>query len=235
MKYTLNTQSDIQLLSEYKINPNEGILKELLNRYFALFKKLSLNHLQKFPNTTLEDNLQNSRVAAIQAIERYDFNLGVKFSTFLYNTVYYYLLSCNDSESFISCSSNLREIRSYFAGKYDLDLKKKQSFEKKHNLNTKEDIQSFQIAHQMLSSDAVQVVEILPEKSYNLEDNLLSNIHFNTILDRFNEEDKQIVCLLIEGYNISNIARIFSEEKKQKYSDKQIKKRLDNIKKQFYV
>jgi DNA-directed RNA polymerase specialized sigma subunit len=223
MKNTLNILGDHELISRYRIHGNQEIVEFIIDRHFPLLKKLSLSHLQKFPNTTFEDNIQNAKLATIIAIQRFNTQSENKFVTFLYSTVFHYLLSCNDEESFVKCPSNIREIRSYFAGKYDIDIEKKKKFEKKYNLNTEKDIQDLSRKYQIVG-DSIVLTDELPE--VEVKEDIFSNLNYNFFVERLSQEDQMIVNLLIEGHSMNNIAKIVSKNTKKTITGKQIKNKI---------
>ena len=220
--------SDIDLI-------NLGDLDNLLERHLPLLKKLSSDHVRKFPNTIFDDCLQNARVGAILATQRFNKDSSVKFVTFLHKTVYYHLLSCNDEEALLKCPTDKREIKSYFAGKYDARQAKKIAFEKKHNLNNPNDIQNLENEYRILGSESVFTTEMLPEVLDSNENQTVCDVNTKIAIESLPEEEKQIVYLLIEGETISNIARIFSDKYNTKYSDKQIKTKISHIQQHFSV
>ena len=178
MKHTINTLSDIDLI-------NTGDIEALLNRHSLLLKKLASNHAIKYPNTTFEDCLQNAKVGLILAVKRFDINSSVKFITFLHKTVYYYLLTCNDEESFVKCPPVIREIKSYFSGAYNHS--KKTAFEQKHNLNNNDDIQNLENEYKILSSEAIITTDKLPEVLCNSENEIISATNLKITIDSFPE------------------------------------------------
>ena len=220
--------SDIDLI-------NFGDLESLLERHLPLLKKLASDHIRKFPNTIFDDCLQNARLGAILATQRFNKDSSVKFITFLHKTVYYHLLSCNDSEALVNCPTNVRKVKSYFAGKYDTNHTKKIAFEKKYNLNNTDDIQNLENEYRILGSESVFTTEMLPEVLDSSENQTVCDVNTKITIDSFPEEEREIAYLLIEGETISNIARIFSDKYNTKYSDKQIKRKIGHIQQYFSV
>ena len=73
MKYMLHTLSDNDLITIYQSNlTNTKVVEILLEKYFPLLKKLALANQQKHPLTTFDDNLQNARLGAIIAFQRFN-------------------------------------------------------------------------------------------------------------------------------------------------------------------
>ena len=207
MKNSYKLLIDTDLINKYQNSQDQDALSVLLERHSLLLKKLANQHCRKFPFNALEDALQNANLGAIIAISRFNLNQKNKFTTFLYTTVYYHLLSCNDEESFIKCPPQLREVKSYAAGKYT-DAKK-YDFEKKHNLNSKSDIEDFKKKYSVF--DNVEVQDILPEQS----ENNFEEINLRIMLSELSTEEKEIAQLIIEGYTVSEISKILPGSYKQ--------------------
>jgi len=231
MKYTDTKKSDIDLVLDYQTKNENQALEILLDRYSSLLRKLAHKHNSNYPHTIYEDCFQNAVYGAILALKRFNSKFDVKLITFLHSTVHFHLLSSNDAESFVSCPSNLREVKSYFSGKFSGERKKK--FEQKHNLHNSQDIKSFEKKHLILSSNAICTSDELPEVETSSENDTITKVNVSLFLDKLSEEDKEIVCLLMEGYSISKVARIFSETRR-KITDKQIKKKLQTMS-EFFV
>lgn len=230
MKHTYMQQSDVDLVVSYQTKNDNQALETLLERHSNLLKKLANKHQLSHPNTIFEDCYQNAIIGAILAFKRFNPDFDVKLITFLHSTVYFYLLGTNDSESFVSCPSNLREIKSYFAGRFSEDKKKK--FEQKHNLNNAHDIQDFEKKHLLLATNSVITTDEMPEIETSSENQIIDDVNVKLFIDTLPEEEREIVYLLMEGYSISKIARIFLESNR-KISDKQIKKKLQTIQNYF--
>jgi len=227
MKNILSTLSDHELVAIYQSNSNETYLETLISRYEKMLRKLSHAHTLKHPNTNLEDNLQNAKHGAIIAFNRFNTQSSTALSTFLHTTVYYHLLTCSENESFVNCPSNLREVKSYCAGKYDSDLNKKNKFEEKYRLFNEKDIEEFKKTNIVLSN-TICVTEKLQDLTVYDENSTIDEIQVKLFIETLPEDDKRIVCMLMEGYSISKISKILSSSH-QKISDKQIKKKLQSI------
>lgn len=231
MNHAIKLLSDLELIQIYRSNSDTNILSELLERHSNLLKKLSHKHCEKNPSCIFEDCYQNAIIGAITAYNRYNLQSDVKLITFLHTTVYYHLLSCDDTEAFVSCPTNLREVRSYFAGKFT--GQKKLDFEKKYNLMSEKDILDFQKKHNLLAPSSIITTDILPEAEFSNENEIVENVQMKIFLDTLPEEEKNIVMLFCEGHSLSKIAQILSSGEK-KITDKQIKKRLQSLQ-QFFV
>ncbi len=72
----------------------------------------------------------------------------------------------------------------------------------------------------------------MPEIETSSENQIIDDVNVKLFIDTLPEEEREIVCLLMQGYSISKIARIFSESNR-KISDKQIKKKLQTIQNYF--
>ena len=225
MKHSYMQKSDVDLVIDYQTNNDNQALETLLERHSGLLKKLANKHQVSHSSTIYEDCYQNAVYGAILAFKRFNPQYDVKLITFLHSTVHFYLLSTNDSEGFIACPSHLREVKSYFAGKFSED--KRKQFEQKHNLNNSDDIQIFEKKHLLLATNSVATTDDLPEVEVS-ESNTISAVNVSLFLEKLPEEDREIVCLLMEGYSISKVAQIFSETRR-KISDKQIKKKLQTF------
>lgn len=220
MKNSYKLLSDFDLVEKYQINIDQDALLVLLERHASLLRKLATQNASKIPLTTLEDNLQNAKIGAIISISRFDLKRNNKFSTFLYKTVYYHLLSCNDDESFVKCPSNLREVKSYAANKYSGE--QKNNFEKKYNLKTQNDIESFKNKYSILSSNSIQLTDVLPER---FQSDMFSEIDFKLSFDSLPQDEKIIANLIMEGNSISDISKIFPE-----ITYKKIKEKISHLK-----
>ncbi len=229
MKHTARLKTDAELIADYT-NGNNEALETLLERHSGLLKKLAYKYQSTHPNTIFEDCYQNAIVGAILAFKRFKPNPDAKLSTFLYSTVHFHLLSTNDSESFVLCPSNLREVKSYFAGKFTEE--KKRIFEQKHNLKDENDIQSFKKKYSLIAPNSVIISDELLDVETSGENHIVDQVMLNIALDNLSEDDRQIVCLLLEGYSISKVARIFSETRRN-ITDKQIKKKLQTMREIF--
>jgi len=210
---TFKTQSDALLICEYQKNLNNSDLSEyLLAKFEPICKKLAYAHTQKYPTTLFEDNLQNSRLGCLLAFRRYKANSS-KPSTFIYSTIYHYLLSCNDEEAFVNCPTNIREVRSYIGGKYNSNPKKKRKFEKKYGINNKSDYDNLALQYSLVNPENIQIKsdDQLPENTY--VHNILDNICNSMFVDSLSLECKQIADLLIQGYSQTEISEIMSKNK----------------------
>jgi RNA polymerase sigma factor (sigma-70 family) len=105
-----NNLPDINLINIYKSENSPESLEILLKRYDNLLNKLAHNHTVRFTSTQFDDNKQNAILGAIIAIKAFR-DQGTKLSTYLYKSVYMYLLTSNDEESFVRCPSNARKNR----------------------------------------------------------------------------------------------------------------------------
>jgi transposase-like protein len=77
-------------------------------------------------------------------------------------------------------------------------------------------------------SNPICVTEKLPDLTVFDENSTIDEIQVKLFIETLPEDDKQIVCMLMEGYSISKISKILSSSH-QKISDKQIKKKLQSI------
>ena len=112
MKNTLNSMPEVGLITKFQQNPHDSSVTEiLLNKYEPLIKKLAFTHTEKHPSITLEDATQSAIVGAMLAFRRFSPHPNCAPFTFIYKTIYYYLLSCADEEAFVKCPSNLRSTR----------------------------------------------------------------------------------------------------------------------------
>ena len=225
MKHTARLKTDAELIADYT-NGNNEALEALLERHSCLLKKLAYKYQSTHPNTIFEDCYQNAIVGAILAFKRFKPNSDAKLSTFLYSTVHFHLLSTNDSESFVLCPSNLREVKSYFAGKFTEE--RKRIFEQKHNLKDENDIQSFKKKYSLIAPNSVVISDELFDIETSGENHIVDQVMLNIALDNLSEDDRQIVCLLLEGHSILKISRMISATK-YKISDKQIKNKLRSL------
>jgi len=217
MKNILNTLSDHELVCQYQSNNGEIYLDCLLSRYESMLKKISHSHLLKFTDCVFDDVLQNARHGAILAFQRFNTQSSTSVSTFLHTTVYYHLLTCNDTQSFINCPSNLREIKSYCAGRYDFEKEKK-----------------FKKDHEILANHSVYTEDILPERVFQSENEIIRDVYSKIFIESLPEDQKEIVILLMQGHSISKIAQIFTQNFGKKITDKTIKKKIETIK-AFFV
>jgi len=234
MKNLLNTLSDHELVCQYQSNNGEIYLDCLLSRYESMLKKISHSHLLKFTDCVFDDVLQNARHGAILAFQRFNTQSSTSLSTFLHTTVYYHLLTCNDTQSFINCPSNLREIKSYCAGRYDFEKEKKDKFEKKHKLHNSDSIKTFKKDHEILANHSVYTEDILPERTFQSENEIIRDVYSKIFIESLPEDQKEIVILLMQGHSISKIAQIFTQNFGKKITDKTIKKKIETIK-AFFV
>ena len=220
MKYMLHTLSDNDLITIYQSNlTNTKVVEILLEKYFPLLKKLDLANQQKHPLTTFDDNLQNARLGAIIAFQRFNTKSGTKLFTFLYTTVYYHLLSCNDQESFIHFPSNLRKFKSALGGKYDDNEFLKNKILNQYTVDSIPDC----------------ITEVIPETPIGSENETISDIYSGLFLDSLPEDERIVAELLIQGHTISKIANVFSEKYHKPYSHKQINKKIAAIQAAFSV
>lgn len=235
MKHKLNLLTDVELIQLYQSNNSDSNVTEvLLKRYEAMLKKLAINHLQKFPNTSFEDNLQNANLGAFIAFKRFTSKSDCKPSTFIYSTIFHYLLTCNDEESFVNCPTNLREVKSYLGGKYDTNPQKKITFENKYNINTNKDVDNLSEYYKLLNPECIQVMDSdeIPEGIDYIETSIIDNIQNSMFLETLSEENQAIVKLLVDGHSQANIAKLLSN-KENSVSVKQIYTKVNSIKKKI--
>lgn len=226
--------SDLELIKLYQATSDTEIIETLLKRHSALIKTLASNHTLKYPSTQFEDNIQNAHVGFISALSRFKDN-GVKLSTFLYTSIFYHLLECNDKEAFVGCPSNLREVRSFVAGKFDTNTERKQAFKNKHNLTDKDSVDRFVSKHALLASDAVFCPEVLPDKTFESENIMISDLHIKMQLEKLPTDEKYIAGLLIEGHTPPQIAEMYSSYFGVPCSGKYIRSKINNMKAVFSV
>lgn len=222
MKNTYQFLSDDELVHQCKTSTDSEVSEFFIKKHLLILQKLAHNHTKRFTFTQYEDNLQNAKIGMLEAIQRYKPGMDAKFSTFLYKTVYYYLLSQNDNEAFVKCPPRLREIRSYYGGKYN-DVKNKE-IENKYDLKNSNYV--------ILSPEAFVVTDEFESKD---EYDCFDRLAFWDLEKKINEEEKQIVNLLIEDYNVREIVSIMSESNKKSYTPKIIRKKIQNIRECFNV
>jgi RNA polymerase sigma factor (sigma-70 family) len=236
MQHTFNIMQDIDLIRLYRENgQNNQALELILMRHSRLLSKIAYSHTQRHPYTTLEDNLQNARLGAIFACKRFDLKSKAKFSTYLYTTVYNYLLTCNDKEAFINCPTNMRETRSLFTGKYDNNHNKKDELYKKYKIQSEDDIRKLSKKYALLNPDCVNVVDgcSIEDVATQSENSIISSAYYNIIMDALSSEDQLIIKLAFHGYSNTEIAKIMSNIVKGKYTEKKIKQRMNKLKQKF--
>lgn len=156
--------TDEELLEKYRQEDNpslkEKYLSSLFSRHNAMLKKLASNAQFKNSNLgTIEDSLQNAYMGCLIAYNRFSSEKAKQnnnhLHTFVYTTVFRYLQSCSDEQGYVQCPSTLREVRSYFAGKYDTDPEKKSKFESKYNINNQESKNLLAAKFSLLKPDSV--------------------------------------------------------------------------------
>lgn len=226
--------SDLELIKLYQSTFDQEITETLLKRHSGLIKSLAQNHTIKHPNTSFDDNYQNACVGFICALRRFKENNNVKLTTFLYSSVFYYLLSSNDTESFINCPSNLRKVKSFVAGKYDNDSNKKRQIEKDYKLTDQESVDKFKSKHILLSNDAVTCTDILPDEPCDCEEGMISDLHMKMIFEKMTTDEKYIASLLIEGHTPPQIAKLYSDNFGVPCSGKYIRTKISHMR-QFFV
>jgi RNA polymerase sigma factor (sigma-70 family) len=228
MKHIIKYKSDAELVSEYQQNLDCSILEHLLDKHNSLIFAVSKKHFLKHKNIDFEDCLQNAKIAAIDAINSFDFSKENKFTTFLYFKMSKYLLTCNDEQNFIKCPSHMREVRSYIAGKYDLDQNKKQKFEKKHQINNNQDFSKLKKENILLKENAVISVpkDSLPETLSGNELDCVENINNTIFMKSLPKDEQEIVDLLMQGYSQNKISEILGFA-----STKQINSKVNSIRK----
>lgn len=234
MKNTLSIMSDLELIKIYQTTFDKEIIETLLERHSALIKTLAKNHTTQYPATCFEDNIQNARVGFIGAMGRFK-DTGVKLTTFLYSSIFYHLLSCNDKEAFVNCPSNLREVRSFVGGKYDKDTDRKQAFKKRHNLTNQDSIDSFVSKHSLLAPDSIVCTEILPEKTYDHEKSMINDLYVQMVIEKMPDEEKYIAGLLMQGHTPPQIAEMYSIYFGVPCSGKLIRSKISHMKHHFSV
>lgn len=222
MKNTYQYLSDEELIHQYKTTNNVEIIEYLIQKHQPILLKLAAQHTRRFSFTVQEDNLQNAKIGMIDAVRRYEDGNGAKFTTFLYKTVYYYLLTQNDNEAFVKCPPRLREVRSYYGGKYD--DKKRQEIEQKYDLHSG--------GYALLSPEAIVISNDL-ETSETFDS--FDRLSLWDLEGKIDLEDKKILNLLLEGHNMSEVARILTQATGKNYTLKFIRKKIGNIKALFNV
>lgn len=233
MKHTLNILSDIELIAFFKKQNDPEIIDLLIERHSGIINKLAHSHTQRHPQTDIEDNRQNAKLATILAINKFDCLREVKFSTFLFKTIYHYLLTANDSESFVNCPTHVREIKSYISGAYDYKPDVRSNFERKHQLYS--DIDKQNLINQNILLKTIFPEENIPEVPDNSENNVISELYIKIFIDSLSEEDRLILALCSEGIEYINIARTLSEKYQKNISNKQIKRKIESYKHKFFV
>jgi|APCry1669189440_1035222.scaffolds.fasta_scaffold00113_9 DNA-directed RNA polymerase specialized sigma subunit len=175
----------------------------LISKYINLITAIAKNHTKKYPRTDFEDNLQNAKFAALLALKRYKPS-AAKLSTFLYSSIFHYLLSCNDEEAFIKCPTNLRGTRNYIFGS-----KNNQNFEQK-------DLDQLRAKFKALSADFIQLSDqdsILNSKIEEID--FLSCANFSIFARDLSETQLRIVNQIIEGQSLNKIKKQLNFTKKQ--------------------
>lgn len=241
MKHTLDLMSDYDLVKLHQHNDSEAT-QSLLSRHQSLLLNLAKQHKSKYPFTSSEDNIQNATLGALQAYNRFKLeNNTAQVSTFVYKTVYHYLLTCLDTESFVGVPSNLREIRSYIAGRYDNDSAKKNKFNKKYSINNEDDKQKLTQKYELIQTNPVGFYAdvdpsfedcVLDRADY--ENELISSVNNRMLLQSLDADDLLLLNkIFVEEESLARVAQFFSQKTGRKYTESSIKKRIHSIQATF--
>lgn len=231
MKHTLNTLSDKELINLYKTsNSKTIIIDSILERHKKLLSKIAFSQAQKYSNSSYEDNLQNAKIALIIACQRFDHNSDVKFSSYLYKTVFYYLVTCIENESFVHCPTNMREVKSFLAGKYDDDFSKIEKIKKKYKLQTDEDLIKFEKQFRLLNPNTITIEDewFIDNLSSNSQD-FTDDVYLKVFYDSLSYDEQLVTKLTYQGYTCAEISNLLSKDNEQ-FTEKHVKLILDKVK-----
>jgi RNA polymerase sigma factor (sigma-70 family) len=164
--YELKNASEISVLYEYRrlkeLGGNNIALQELLERHDKLLRliaKRANNSHNLFSD--FDDKLQHLRYGAMRSYDKFDIIRAEENKYKLYNYVSncasMYLYDANDHDNYINCPPNTRVIRSYLSGRYDNDLKKKNSVERQLGIRDDSDVFHLRQKHIALISDYISI------------------------------------------------------------------------------
>lgn len=235
MKNVYKTLKDKELIELYKKSKNsQDVIDSMVERYQPLLMKIAHQHTRKHKNSSFEDNFQNAKIGLILACQRYNSLSEAKFSSYLYKTVFHYLTTCSEEESFVKCPSSMREVKSFLGNKYELDQLKSNHIKEKYQLNTKDDIMLFRKKFNLLNPDSVITEDnwVLENISVDRINDFTNDALFNVFYDSLDNQEQLIVKLVCIGYSCPEIVRVFSENGKD-ITEKQIRSMIKKLKSKF--
>ena len=246
----LECYSDEEILKKYRLNNEEQYLAELLCRHNSMMKNIAGKFFEKNSHiSSYEDYLQNAYLGAIIAYNRFssEKSNSAKLSTFVYTTVYRYLQTCLDEQGNVKCPSGLREVRSYFAGKYDLDSEKKTNFEKKYEIFDEQSRHSVFTKFSLLKTDAVtnfvnfeqddqeeNYIEHNIANDFINPDSIINSAAINITIESLTDIQKEVLRLkYIQNQSIKEVAENLSAKFGNQYTTSMIYNEMNEIKEAF--
>ena len=226
---TLNDKELIDLCRDSKVS--QEATDSMIERYQIMLYKIAHNHTKKYKNSSFEDNFQNAKIGLILACKRYNEIETAKFSTYLYKTVFHYLTTCIECESFVKCPTNLREVKSFLTNKYENNQDKSDYIKNKYDLKTENDINEFKKKFRLLNPDTIIVDDNINFEGFSINktSDFSDEVLFNVFCESLSNNEQLIVKLICTGYNCSEISEILTKNGKN-ISEKKIRTILKKLK-----
>lgn len=244
-----STTSDEDLVELYQNTRSEKILNELLARHNSMCKGIAKIFAAKHPQIgSFEDFLQNTYVASLIGYNRFSIQISRekknKLSTYLYTTIYRHLQTTIDEQGPIKCPSGLREVRSYFAGKYDDKPEIKSKFEQKYKITDDQSRHEVFSKYGLLRTESVgnfahfandnqdegYIAQNIIDESMTV-DNLTNSIAIRHIISHLTPIQQDILNLKwVQNESVASVAQFITEKTGKTFTSTMVYSEMNQIK-----
>lgn len=237
---------DLILLRHWRDTQDEDTLETLLKKHENLNYLIAWRMYTRYPYAgSLEDFLQHTRLGAITAYKRYNFEKGknIKLSNFVHTTVTLYLIDAMNNDAFVHCPSAKRSMRSYLAGRYDNKPQKKKEFEEANGLDSEEAISKARHKYRGLKLDFVSLEDMYHAKHGtntedsehvdfidNSEGNIIARMDIEAMMKLLSSRQRTVCKLVMyQEYSNNEAAEILSEKLGKQVTEGMIRADLRRI------